>query len=277
MEPLVEQPERLTRLAPRPSPIWLDKEGKRVVLVGLVTQKQGPVELFACLWRSRDYESVVTALIPAIALRAGLLELGAEAGAPTRFLPKYVPAHGTEIEVTVLWKDEAGKIQSARAQDWIREAKTKKAMDQPWVFGGSRIIKPGNPPEDFCLADRDGNLICVANSVTALLDVPVPSTSGNDDLFYEAFTERIPPNGTPVTIILAPKPSAGKTGEKTDLPATPTESGKAAGAAGAPKKLELKWLDGKAEASGPSAAAGAPAVDAKAPKAESKSEGKEAK
>ncbi|MGO8752636.1 MAG: YdjY domain-containing protein [Thermoguttaceae bacterium] len=277
MEPLVEQPERLTWLAPRPCPLWLDKEGKRVVLVGLVTQKQGPVELFACKWRSRDYESVVTAPISAIALRTGLLELGAEAGAPARFLPKYVPAHGTEIEVTVLWKDEAGKIQSARAQDWIRDVKTKKAMDQPWVFGGSRIIKPGNPPEDFCLADHDGNLICVANSVTALLDVPVPSTSGNDDLLYEAFTEHIPRSGTPVTIILVPKLNAGKTDEKTDLPAKPAESGKASDATGAPKKLELKWLDGKAATRGPSAAVGAPAVDAKAPKAESKNEGKEAK
>ena len=113
MEPLVEQPERLTQLVP-PYPVWLDKKGKRVVLVGAVTQRHGPVELFACLWRSRDYESVVAAATPAKLIRRGLLDLGAEPGRPARFLPKYVPAHGTEIEVTVLWKDAAGKIHSCR-------------------------------------------------------------------------------------------------------------------------------------------------------------------
>ena len=107
--------------------------------------------------------------------------------------------------------------------------KTKKAMDQPWVFGGSRVKKLGDPPDDFCLADREGDLICVANSAAALLDLPVPSTSETDDLLYEAFSEHIPPSGTAVTIVLTPKLSTGKTDEKAGLPAKPDRIAKSAG------------------------------------------------
>ena len=36
------------------------------------------------------------------------------------------------------------------------------------------------------------------------IDVAVPSSSQGDDLLFEAYTERIPPRGTPVTLELIP-------------------------------------------------------------------------
>ncbi|MEX0610483.1 MAG: hypothetical protein WD229_00055, partial [Pirellulales bacterium] len=43
------------------------------------------------------------------------------------------------------------------------------------------------------------------NFGTAMLDIPVESSQANTELAFEAFTERIPPLGAPVRLILKPK------------------------------------------------------------------------
>jgi uncharacterized repeat protein (TIGR01451 family) len=202
--PLVENPNDLTRLHPK-YPVWIDRKNKRVVVQGAVCSRECPLELFACLRTSKDYESVVAVPGKASLVHAGLLAAGAEPGSPVQFRPTYTPARGSEIEVTVVWKDEKGNRQTARAQDWVREVKTKKAMSHPWVFGGSRILKDQETGEKAYYADLTGELICVSNFPSAMLDLPIESTSSDAELVFEAFTERIPPRGTPVTLILTPK------------------------------------------------------------------------
>ena len=39
----------------------------------------------------------------------------------------------------------------------------------------------------------------------AVLDLPISSSANNDELLFEAFTEHIPPVGTPVTLIVRVK------------------------------------------------------------------------
>jgi len=58
-------------------------------------------------------------------------------------------------------------------------------------------------------------LICVANFATATLDLSASSSAANDDLMFEAFTEKVPPIGTKVTIELIP---VFKDEEKVDKP-----------------------------------------------------------
>jgi len=186
-------------------PVWFDPEGKQVVMVGVVCQRETPLELFACLRGSKEHESVVAVATKAYVVHAGLLATGAEVGNPVQFYPKYVPARGTEIEVSVAWKDEQGKTRHARAQEWVRDANTKKAMEYPWVFAGSSFSKHPVTGEPFYHADGEGDLICVSNFPSAVLDVPVKSSDSNASLMFDAFTERIPPRGTPVTIVLTPK------------------------------------------------------------------------
>ena len=204
--PLVDNPDRLKQLHPF-YPVWFDPDGKQVVMVGAVCQRETPLELFACVRGSKEHESVVAIATKAYVVHAGLLAAGAEAGNPVQFYPKYVPARGTEIEVTVCWKDEQGKTRRARAQDWVRDANTKKAMQHPWVFAGSQFSKNETTGERFYHADGEGDLICVSNFPSAVLDVPVKSSDSDASLMFDAFTERIPPRGTPVTVILTPKPA----------------------------------------------------------------------
>jgi len=201
--PLVDNIEKLTRLDPD-RPLWLDKENKRVVMVGQVCQTNVPLEMFACLAGTKEHESVVTVDVKAFAVHAALLALGATPGTSVVFHPEYKPATGPEIEVTVVWKDDKGQQHSARAQEWIRNQKTGKAMEHPWVFAGSRFFEDEVTKQKIYMAEG-GDFICVSNFPSAMLDLPVASPQDNADLLFEAFTDRIPPRGTPVTLILTPK------------------------------------------------------------------------
>lgn len=207
--PLVEQPDKLQRLDPVDS-IWLDKPGGRLVMVGEVCQRHAPLEMFVCLWHTKEHEAVLTTRVPAKAAHAGLLALGAKVGRPVQFMPKYVPASGSVVDIEVIWKDKDGNIQKSRGQDWVRNFQTKKPMQRDWVFAGSGSWTDERTGRKYYQAES-GDFICVSNFSTAMLDLPIKSSQQNEALMFEAFTERIPPLGTPVTIVL--KPRLGKGGK----------------------------------------------------------------
>ena len=205
--PLVDQPDKLWRLDPMDS-IWLDKPGGRLVMVGEVCQRRAPLEMFVCLWHTNEHEAVLTARVPAHAAHAGLLALGAKVGRPVQFMPKYVPASGSVVDIEVIWKDKDGKIQKSRGQDWVRNYQTKKPMQRDWVFAGSGFWTDERTGKEHYQAEG-GDFICVSNFSTAMLDLPIKSSQQNEALLFEAFTERIPPLGTPVTIVLKPRLEKG--------------------------------------------------------------------
>jgi len=201
--PLVKDPKGLVRLD-KTRPVWLDKANKRVVMVGQICQRDAPLEMFACPRNTKEHEAIVSVDVEAQTVHAGLLAVGAKAGHPARWDPTYVPAAGTEIEVTVAWKDKEGKPHTARAQDWILDVHTNKAMAHPWVFAGSGFWTDEATGKKYYQAEG-GDFICVSNFPSAMLDLPIESSQSNESLLFRAFTERIPPLGTPVTLLLTPK------------------------------------------------------------------------
>jgi len=88
-------------------------------------------------------------------------------------------------------------IKSIFDQSQIRQ------MDANWVFAGSGFNVDSATGEKFYLAEA-GDLICVANFATATIDLSVESSATNDGLMFEAYTERIPPVGTKITIEIVP-------------------------------------------------------------------------
>ena len=201
--PLVKDRKTLFPLD-KTRPVWLDKQNKRVVMVGQICQREALLELFACLRNTKEHEAVVSVDVEAFKVHAGLLAVGAKPGHPAKWDPEYVPAAGTEIEVTVVWKDEKGEQKTARAQDWILDTQTQKAMKHPWVFAGSMFWKDGETGKKYYQAEG-GDFICVSNFPSAMLDLPIESSQANNALMFRAFTEQIPPLGTPVTLLLTPK------------------------------------------------------------------------
>jgi hypothetical protein len=127
----------------------------------------------------------------------------------------------------LLWYGQMSEAQRDAALKLSNDAAFQKAiksffkqsqirpMAANWVFAGSYFLTDEKTGDKFYQAES-GDLICVANFATATLDLSASSSATNDDLMFEAFTERIPPVGTKVTIELIP---VFKPKEKADKPA----------------------------------------------------------
>jgi hypothetical protein len=201
--PLAKDPPGMKRLMPDYD-VWVDVKNHRVVLDGTVCLREGQLEMFACTKGTKEHEAIVSAATKAYVVHAGLLAVGAEAGTPAVFQPSYKPATGTEIEITVVWTDKNGNVHRDRAQDWIRDVKTNKALTYPWVFAGSGFWQDETTGQKHYLAES-GDFICVSNFPSAMLDLPIASSQSNEELQFQAFTEHIPPLGTKVRLVLTPK------------------------------------------------------------------------
>jgi hypothetical protein len=176
---------------------------KLVIVDGEVAMREGPLEMFACPKGTKEHESVVAVHCNGQLIHAGLLAVGATHEHPVQFNPKYVAAAGSIIDILILWEDEEGR-HKVRAQDWVMDAATKKPMTHNWVFGGSGFWTDETTGKKYYHADA-GDLICVSNFSTAMLDLPIESSQANDGLLYTANTERIPPRGTKVRLVLTPR------------------------------------------------------------------------
>lgn len=195
----------LVRLSPEHD-VWLDPRRKLVVVDGIVSLRRGTLEMFACPRGTKEHESVVAVLAPPSTIHAGLLAAGAQPGTPARFQPEYEPPTGTEVDIWVLWRDREGNPQKMRAQQWIRQTRTGRELAYPWLFVGSSFWVDESTGKRHYNADG-GDFICVSNFPTATLDIPMESSQSDDDLLYEAFTERIPNVGTRVRLVLVPRPA----------------------------------------------------------------------
>ena len=208
--PFVDDAEKLTQLDPKER-IWVSLEKKQVIVNGRIAFREGPLELFACRAGSKEHESIVSVRVMPHLIHAALIVVGAKQGKPVEYDPEYKPATGQEIDIKVRWKGDGGKINEARAQDWVCDiSASRKAGDTEkipmtthWVFTGSKLYKT-DEGENIYIADQSGELISLSNFVGAILDIPIESTSANENLLFGCMTEKIPELGTPVTLVLTP-------------------------------------------------------------------------
>jgi hypothetical protein len=78
-----------------------------------------------------------------------------------------------------------------------------RQMSAGWPFVGSGFFVDKKSGERYYQAES-GEVVCVANFSTAMIDVAIPSSASGEGLLFEAYTERIPPRGTEVTVELIP-------------------------------------------------------------------------
>lgn len=202
--PNVENAGTLKKLDPQ-DPIWVTADRKLVVMLGEVCLREGLLELFACAKNSKEHESIIALDIKPYLIHAALLVIGAKKGRPVQYTPEFIPPEGEKITVHLRWLDSDGTLHDVRAQEWIRKAESDEEMSVPWVFTGGSIGKDPNG-KSYYLADMTGELIGVSNFAGTILDVPIESSAQNDELLFEPFTERIPPIGTAVTLVLSVEP-----------------------------------------------------------------------
>jgi len=182
---------------------WILPARRQVILDGVVCLREGALEMFACTRGTKEHESVVSIRVKAYMVHAALLAVGAVPGHPAEFTPSYRPASGTSVQITVQWIDATGKHHRADAQQWVRNVRTGKAMSHRWVFAGSGFWTDPQTGQKYYQAEG-GDFICVSNFPSAMLDLPIESSQANAELLFAAFTEHIPPLGTPVRLVLTP-------------------------------------------------------------------------
>lgn len=193
-------PKGMVRLDPI-SRVWADRKKKRVVTDGFIALREGQLEMFACLVGTKEHESVVAVFTKAQFIHAGLLAIGAKKGTPVKWRPEYQPPTGSKIRVMALWRDKDGKKHAIDARQWVRENKRDGGvLDVDFVFAGSVFAKDPDSGKEVYEAEA-GDLVCVANFTTATLDIPIRSLDANTLLSYIAYTDRIPPQGTPIRLV----------------------------------------------------------------------------
>jgi len=186
--------------------VFLEKKGdkRRVLVQAYVCLRQGQLEQFLTRKRTKEHEAILAADVDARDIHTALILAGAEPGKPVQFQPKYEAATGTPIKINLIYEENGKKVE-VPARQWIRDGKTGKDLDQDWVFGGSHLIPdPLDDTKKPYYAANDGDVICVSNFDSAMLDLPIESSKDNGDLSYEANTARIPPLETPVLVVLEP-------------------------------------------------------------------------
>ncbi|MSR32882.1 MAG: hypothetical protein EXR99_15415 [Gemmataceae bacterium] len=182
----------------------IDGDTRRVWVSAELVRNEGPLELFLCRTKTKEHETLLAADIDARDLHKALMLAKGEPGSPVQFLPEYKPARGSVIKIFVHY-EKAGKQVKESAQSWVRDSQTGKALTHDWVFAGSKLVpNPFDKEKPPLYLANDGDVICVSNFETALLDLPIASSKENAELQFEGFKERLPAVGTKVAISFEP-------------------------------------------------------------------------
>jgi hypothetical protein len=180
---------------------------RRVHVLAEVCLREGPLEVFLCKWKTKEHESILSADLDVRDIHFALIAAGAKPGSTVRFVPRYKPATGSEIKVTVTYNKD-GKLLTKPAQYWVLDTNTKKDMPHGWVFAGSRFFKdPDDPDKAPYYCANNGEVICIANFQDSMMDLPVKSSKEQAELGFAANTERIPPLKTKVLVTLEVVPA----------------------------------------------------------------------
>ena len=188
----------------------VDGETRKVWVSAEVCRTMGPLEQLLCRKGTKAHESVLIADIDARDLHKALVLARGEPGSPVSFRPEYKAATGSIIRITLMFEKDGKKL-TVPAQDWVRDTKSGKALAHDWVFAGSRFVPdPLDKNKPPIYLANEGDVICVSNFESALLDLPIESSKQNAEVQFEAFTENIPPDGTKVAVCLEVIPPTTK-------------------------------------------------------------------
>jgi hypothetical protein len=199
--------------------LWFDGKAKRVILRARVVLREGVLEHLICLKGTKEHEAILATDAVANRIHAALLLTGAKPGHPVRFLPKFEPPAGSVIGIELTWRQD-GKIQQSDARQWVRDEKAKAPLAIDWVFAGSDLFEDPITKKTVYAAD-DGDVITVANFGSAILDLPIASSSSDADRVFVTNTEKIPALGTEVFVSLGPRPLKSKEKPAADVKPRP--------------------------------------------------------
>lgn len=192
--------------------IWINQTTKQVMVRGSICLREGPLEMFACPLQTKEHESIVAVEAKSSEVHASLVALGFEPGSPVRWQPEYKPASGPSVKIEVRWNQggkgepdvQGNQEKTVDAKSLVRKSGTKETLNTDWVFGGSEIFVDRVDGRRIYYADS-GEMVCLSNFPTAMMDVPIQSSDSAEGLLFEANTDAIPEKETQVYLIMTPR------------------------------------------------------------------------
>jgi hypothetical protein len=173
----------------------------------------GWLEQIACSPRSREHEALVVVKARPSDIHAALLLAGFEHGAPGRWSYEdgaisFTPPTGDRLDVRARYEREGQTVEDP-IRSWIVDAEGRPSFpDTAWVFSGSALVE--NPdwmgPGEHYVADHTGSiigLVTFGDEIVGFEEVLADQQSVQP-LEWQVRIDRVPPVGTPVTLILLP-------------------------------------------------------------------------
>ena len=216
-----EEPDLETEIEEKDKGIFLLNGGGRIyyrdrmiALNGVSLLQRGPIELFACTEGGKGHERVVSLRLHPETLRVVLILLRLKNGPPPVKLGGSAGPQGDRVIVTIEWRGKEGTVIARRAEELIRRADRDETMPfVGWNFTGSQFLPELDPQtgqpvpgRSIFAATRYRSIITTWRDGTTILDNPLPEAE--DDSLYVVNTDRIPPAGTKVRVVLRPPTEA---------------------------------------------------------------------
>jgi hypothetical protein len=181
----------------------IDFAKRRVEVECRVVLREGLLELLACSAYTKEHESILVTRPRPLHIYQALGLIGLTPGHPAAWdeqQEKRIPPTGDGLTIRIAYEQDGRRVE-VDAWDWLKDLGTgQAAARRPWLFTGSLFSQR----DGSFAADYDGNVISVVDFGTELIGLGEFHSADNDALWLSAFTERIPPIGTPCTIVLSP-------------------------------------------------------------------------
>lgn len=172
---------------------WLRRE---IRIDATVVLERGPLEFLAC-FPGKEHESIVRfeAAAEHIYQAAGLIGL-----APGRSSTRPAAEEPGDLVELEFEYGRGAETRRESARQWLRSAEYgRPPVVLHFVFQGSTVL-----PDRTLTAGRTGEGVAVVDFPEALIGVTRRASSRTDELWLEANSDRIPPVGSRVSVVLRP-------------------------------------------------------------------------
>ena len=186
--------------------VTIDAETREVRVPGEALQVDMPLEFICVVAGTADHEALLRTRVQPSQVHAALLGIGMEPGRPLRYseaADRWLPPEGPPLRVEVEWQGLDGTTHRERVGRLVRNVETKEAMPpRHFVFVGSRMF--GENGMGGYAADATGQVVSLVNFDSPVIDVAELASNANETLEWEVDPDAMPPQGTPVIMILSP-------------------------------------------------------------------------
>lgn len=163
-----------------------------------------PLEFLCVVEGGPEHESMLRTNAKPSHLHTALLVLGLEPGHAARYdeaQDKWLPPDGAALKLSLEFRKD-GQTITAPVTRFLHDIKSgEQVPETTWVFVGSKVLE-----EHGYAADLTGYLASVVNFEYTVIDLPQVASNSNESLELRLDLDKLPPRGTPATLIIEPAP-----------------------------------------------------------------------